>query len=67
MDYLFNKIVLNVSEKYKVSTYYIVDDSLKYVSLVCENRYYFGYVDTDYIGDFISDSTNDFLALPYDE
>ena len=59
MDYLFRKVVLNIPETYTITTYYIVNDSLKYVSLLKDQSYYLGYVDSDYIGDFIIDDISE--------
>ena len=56
MDYLFREVSPKVPENYTIKTYYIINENLKYVSLLKGDTYYLGYVDTDYIGDFIVDS-----------
>ena len=56
MDYLFREVLPKIPENYTIQTYYIVNENLKYVSLLKGDTYYLGYVDTDHIGDFIIDS-----------
>lgn len=53
MDYLFKDVLTNVPENCDITSYYIVDNDLKYVSIHNEDFFYLHYVDTDKISDVI--------------
>lgn len=53
MDYLFKDVLTNVPENCDITSYYIVDNDLKYVSIHNADLFYLHYVDTDVISDVI--------------
>jgi hypothetical protein len=59
MDYLFNNIIINQTDKYYITCYYIVDDNLRYVSIKDCDMFYLHYVDTDEIGESFEESNNE--------
>lgn len=53
MDYLFKDTIFNIPENNVLSSCYIIDNSLKYVSLHSADMFYLHYVDTDIIGEMV--------------
>ena len=60
MDYLFNTIVTDIPKGYRISCYYILDSHLRFISLYKTDYYYFHYIDSYKVGEFIIDSANEY-------
>lgn len=58
MDSLFKYQLSDIPDNYTLSCYYVVDDSLHYVSLLDESYHYLHLVDTNSIGDVVAHSVN---------
>ena len=56
MDSPFNSVIENVPKTSMLSTYYVVDSELRYVSINNADVFYLHYVDTNILGDVIDDS-----------
>ena len=59
MEYLFNKYLKEIPESFNISCYYIIDNSLRYISLKEDNLYFLHYVDNIEIGEVILSSDNE--------
>lgn len=59
MDSLYNQN-LEIPSDNKLSSYYIVDSDLRYLSTVDENYYFLFYVDSGVLGELISKSVNEY-------
>lgn len=57
MDFLFNKTLTNVPDKSYISSYYIIDDDLRYVSVRYSEKYNLHYVDNTEVGEMIKDDS----------
>ena len=60
MDYLLNSNVRGFPEGQKQDTYFVIDNSLQYISMSDESLYYLYYVDCDIVGEVISSSENSY-------
>ena len=59
MDFLFEQTLFNVPENNILSTCYIVDNSLRYVSLYSADMFYLHYVDTNVVGEKVMSDANE--------
>ena len=60
MDYLFKFTILDIPENVSIDTYYVVDNHLRYIAILCDDEYELHYMDTDKVGPCINTSKNSY-------
>ena len=61
MNFILSTNIKECPAKHLITSYYIIDSRLTYISLKDEGKYYLHYVDTDTIGECIQESENEYV------